>query len=30
MGRWIGWGIVTANLKRIACTMADRERRQAA
>lgn len=30
MGRWIGWGIVTANLKRMACTVADRERRQAA
>ena len=30
MGRWIGWGIVTANLKRIAGTVADRERRQAA
>jgi IS5 family transposase len=30
MGRWIGWGIVTANLERIARTVVDRERHQAA
>jgi transposase, IS5 family len=30
MGRWVGWGIVTANLGRIARTVAAREQAQAA
>ncbi len=30
MGRWIGWGIVTANLERIARTVAARQERRAA
>jgi IS5 family transposase len=30
MGRWVGWGIVTANLEKIARTVAAREQAQAA